>query len=189
MKDRIRKTLEQTAELHTALAAQAGEIERLARLIIEALSAGRRLYVMGNGGSAADAQHMAGEMVGRFLAERRALPCVALSTDTSILTSVGNDYGFETVFRRQVEALVGEGDVVLGISTSGNSDNVNLALEEARRRGAVTLGLIGGDGGRMAGLCEACVCVRAGDTPRVQEGHQTIIHIICALVESSLCGG
>ncbi len=189
MQAEIHSILEQTAALHRALAGQAEAIERVVRLIADAMAAGGALYVMGNGGSAADAQHLAGELVGRFEMERRPLPCVALTTDTSVLTAVANDYGVEDVFLRQVRALVRRGNVVMGISTSGRSANVNRALEEARRRAAATVGLSGRDGGGMVALCDALVCVPADETPRIQEAHQTIIHIICRLVERELCGG
>jgi len=189
VRDEIERTLRQTAALHEALAGQAGAIERLVRVVLDRLRAGGGLYAMGNGGSAADAQHLAGELVGRFQMERRPLRCLALTTDTSVLTAVANDYGVGEVFARQVQALVGEGDVVMGISTSGRSANVNRALAAARRRGAATVGLSGRDGGEMARLCDALVCVPADETPRIQEAHQTIIHILCALVERELCGG
>ncbi len=188
MKAEIEEVLRETARLHEALVGQAELIERMARTIAEALRSGRRLYAMGNGGSAADAQHLAGEMVGRFLMERRPLPCQALTTDTTVLTAIANDYGVDEVFVKQVQAFAREGDVVIGISTSGNSANVNLALEEARRVGAVTLGLTGGGGGRMTGLCDLTLIVPADHTPRVQEAHQTVIHILCLLVERELFG-
>ncbi|PLX75718.1 MAG: phosphoheptose isomerase [Desulfuromonas sp.] len=157
-----------------------------ARQLTEVLGAGRKLLVMGNGGSAADAQHFAAELVGRFLLERRPLPAIALTTDTSILTAVGNDYGFEEVFSRQVEALAVPGDLVLGISTSGNSANVIRALEVAKTRGCVTAGLLGRDGGRIASLVDFPLTVPCQQTPRIQEAHQLIIHIICDLVEKEL---
>jgi len=188
MKDEIQRILRETAALHEAMVEQADAIEQVARLIIGALADGKALYVMGNGGSAADAQHMAGELVGRFERERRAFRCVALTTDTSTLTAVANDYGFEQTFARQVQALAQEGDVVLGISTSGNSANVNCALEEARRAHAVTIGLAGRDGGAMRERCDAFLCVPAEVTARIQEAHQTTIHILCRLVECELGG-
>ena len=189
MQTEIRRILSETAALHIALTERADAIEAVVRAVAEALGAGGTLYVMGNGGSAADAQHMAGELVGRFLMEGRPpLPCQAFTTDTSVLTAIANDYGLEEVFLRQVQAFVSAGDVVMGISTSGNSANVNLALKEARARGAATVGLAGRDGGAMRGLCDAIVCVPSdGPTPRVQEAHQTIIHIICGLVERQVC--
>ena len=188
MKDKIARIIRETAALHEALVGCADAIEAVARLIVRALGAGRSLYVMGNGGSAADAQHLAGELVGRFEKERRPLPCLALTTDTSVLTAIANDYGAEEVFVKQVQAFAGEGDVVMGISTSGNAANVNRALQEARRSGAATVGLSGRTGGQMAPLCDALVCVPADHTARIQEAHQTVIHVICHLVESELFG-
>jgi D-sedoheptulose 7-phosphate isomerase len=187
MKNRIEAAIRETIALHEGLIEQAALVEQIGRRLAEALRAGGTLYVLGNGGSAADAQHMAGEMVGRFLLEGRPpLPCVALTTDTSVLTAVGNDFGMDEVFVRQVQALVGEGDAVLGISTSGNSANVNRALEEARRRGALTVGLIGRDGGAMAGLCELALVVPGKSSPRIQEAHATVIHLLCDLIERLL---
>ena len=188
MKTKAEAILKETAALHEALVGLSENIEQVARLIVNALAAGRCVYVMGNGGSAADAQHLAGELVGRFEMERRPLPCLALTTDTSVLTSVANDYGVEEVFLKQVQAFAGKGDVVVGISTSGNSANVNRALQEARRKGAVTIGLTGRTGGRMASLCDGLLCVPADHTPRIQEAHQTVIHIICHLAEQELFG-
>jgi len=156
--------------------------------VADALGKGRKLLVMGNGGSAADAQHFAAEIVGRFRLERRALPAIALTTDTSILTAVGNDYGFDQVFRRQVEALAEEGDVVVGISTSGTSNNVYGALLLAGERGCRTIGLLGRDGGTIAGIVDIPLTIPAQETPRIQEAHVTIIHLICELVEKRLFG-
>jgi D-sedoheptulose 7-phosphate isomerase len=182
----IEAILRDAAALHIALLGQAEAIEQAAKLIGDALAAGRSLYVMGNGGSAADAQHLAGELVGRFEKERRPLPCQAFTTDSSVLTAIINDYGVHEVFSKQVQAFVREGDVVMGISTSGNSRNVNLALQEARRRGAKTVGLSGKRGGQMLTHCDVAVRVPSERTPRIQEAHQTIIHIICHLVERQL---
>lgn len=157
-------------------------------LLTEALGHGRKLLIMGNGGSAADAQHFAAEIVGRFKLERRALPAISLTTDSSILTAVGNDYGFDTVFSRQVEALAQPGDIVFGISTSGSSPNVLNALLLARDTGCRTIGLLGGTGGKIAGIVDVPLVVPVRDTPRVQEAHVTIIHILCELVEKRLFG-
>lgn len=162
------------------------QIAQAVDCLAAAFQSGHKLLVMGNGGSAADAQHFVAEMVGRFKMERSALPAVALSTDTSILTAVGNDYGFDAVFSRQVEALAVKGDVVVGISTSGNSPNVRSALQLARERGCVTIGLLGKDGGSIKECCDIPLIVPSDDTPRIQEGHITIIHIICDLVEKKL---
>lgn len=164
----------------------APRIAEMAEMIVERLKGGGKLLVMGNGGSAADAQHFVGEIVGRFRMERPGLPAIALSTDTSIMTAIGNDYGFDVVFRRQVEALAVAGDVVVGISTSGNSPNVLTALELARERGCRTIGLLGRDGGTIGRMCDLALIVPSDDTPRIQEGHITIIHIVCDLVEKCL---
>ena len=154
--------------------------------LVETFNTGKKLLVMGNGGSAADAQHFAAEIVGRFKMERRGLPAIALSTDTSILTAIGNDYGFDRVFSRQVEALAVSGDLVVGISTSGNSPNVLQALKLARENGCRTVGLLGKDGGTIKDVCDLALIVPATDTPRVQEAHITIIHIVCDLLEKAL---
>jgi D-sedoheptulose 7-phosphate isomerase len=143
--------------------------------------------LFGNGGSAADAQHIAGEFVNRFsIEERRALPAIALSTDGGVLTCIANDTGFERVFARQVEALGARGDVCLAISTSGTSPNVVAAVEQARSQGLKTIGLLGRDGGRLAPLCDIALVVSSKDTQRIQETHNLIGHIICELVESAL---
>lgn len=164
------------------------QIAALAHILTETFKGGGKLLVMGNGGSAADAQHFAAEIVGRFKLERAALPAVALSTDSSIMTAIGNDYGFELVFRRQVEALAARGDAVVGISTSGNSPNVLAALALARERGCRTVGLLGRDGGDIKTVCDLALVVPSNDTPRIQEGHIAIIHIVCDLAEKALFG-
>jgi D-sedoheptulose 7-phosphate isomerase len=163
-------------------------IAEVVDLLAGAFRAGNKLLVMGNGGSAADAQHLAAEIVGRFKMERRALPAIALTTDSSILTAIGNDYGFDAVFTRQIEALAAPGDVVIGISTSGTSRNVSAALKLARTRGCRTVGLLGRDGGAIADLVDLPLVVPSCETPRIQEGHITIIHIICDLLEQELFG-
>jgi D-sedoheptulose 7-phosphate isomerase len=155
-------------------------------MLTTALAAGKKLLLMGNGGSAADAQHFAAEIVGRFRLERRGLPAIALSTDTSILTAIGNDYGFETIFRRQVEAHAVAGDVVIGISTSGSSKNVFTAMSLAREIGCLTIALLGRDGGTIKDIVDLDLTIPSQDTPRVQEGHITIIHILCDLIEKGL---
>lgn len=173
------------------------EIERtLAVTIAAVVSAlehafanGNKLLVMGNGGSAADAQHFAAEIIGRFKLERSALPAIALTTDSSILTAIGNDYGFDAIFSRQVEGLATSGDVVVGISTSGNSPNVKAALEKARERGCKTVALLGRDGGAIRETADIALVVPSFDTPRIQEGHITIIHIVCDLLEKRLFAG
>ena len=184
-------------EIATQLQAQKTLFETIARdmpqlmaemavRLIETFNSGGKLLVMGNGGSAADAQHFAAEIVGRFKMERRALPAMALSTDTSILTAVGNDYGYDSIFQRQVEAFACPGDVVVGISTSGKSPNVLNALKLARQLGCCTIGLLGKDGGGIKSVCNLALVVPSSDTPRIQESHITIIHIVCDLVEKAM---
>jgi D-sedoheptulose 7-phosphate isomerase len=162
------------------------EITVLVNMLTDLFQRGGKLLVMGNGGSAADAQHMVAEIVGRFKLERAALPAVALTTDTSILTAIGNDYGFDSIFSRQIEALATDQDVVIGISTSGNSGNILKALKEARARGSRTVGLLGKDGGSIKDVCDLALIIPSEDTPRIQEGHITIIHIVCDLTEKAL---
>lgn len=163
-------------------------ISTCAEVLVDVLKGGGKILVMGNGGSAADAQHFAAELVGRFKMERQALPAIALTTDTSILTAVANDYGFDDVFTRQIEALAQPGDVVLGISTSGNSRNVVNAFEHARKVGAKTIGLLGGQGGKMKGYADLTIVVPSEETPRIQEVHSMVIHLLCDLVEKSMFG-
>ena len=165
-----------------------GPMVQIAELISEALRSGNKLLTMGNGGSAADAQHFAAEMVGRFQRERAAWPAVALATDPALLTALGNDYGFEQIFSRQIEALAAPGDVVISLSTSGRSENVIRGLQTARARGCVTVGLLGGDGGTMKDLVDHALVVPSVNTPRIQEAHITMIHIICEYVEQALAG-
>jgi D-sedoheptulose 7-phosphate isomerase len=187
MIDEIKKQLQDHRALIDLLERDlAPLIAEMAGMTAAALANGCKLLVMGNGGSAADSQHFAAEIVGRFKMERRALPALALSTDTSILTAVGNDYGFESIFSRQVEALAAPGDIVVGLSTSGSSPNVLKALTVARERGCRTVGLLGRDGGSIRAACDLALVVPSTDTPRIQEGHITIIHIVCDLVEKAL---
>jgi D-sedoheptulose 7-phosphate isomerase len=155
-------------------------------LIAAALRRGGKLLAFGNGGSAADATHITGELVGRFLLERRGLPAVSLSDNASAVTAIANDYGYERVFARQVEALGAEGDVALGISTSGNSGNVLAGMEAARAGGLSTIGLTGGDGGRLAAAADVCIVVPSDETPRIQEGHTLVAHVLCELVEQAI---
>ncbi len=166
----------------------AEQIARIAVRLVETMKIGNKLLIMGNGGSAADAQHFAAEIVGRFKMERPGLPAIALSTDTSIITAIGNDYGFERIFSRQVEALAAPGDALIGISTSGNSANILKALLTGRQAGCSAIGLLGKDGGTIKDICDLALIVPSDDTPRIQEGHITIIHILCDLIEQSLFG-
>ncbi|MBF0645932.1 D-sedoheptulose 7-phosphate isomerase [Desulfuromonas acetoxidans] len=162
------------------------QVEAVAQALCNALKQGHKVLVMGNGGSAADSQHLAAELVGRFLKNRAALPAIALTTDTSILTAVANDFGYDTVFSRQVEALAQPGDVVIGISTSGNSPNVLAGLQVARDKACVTVALTGRNGGKMVDGVDLPLNIAVDDTPRIQEAHLTLIHILCDLVEREL---
>ncbi len=164
-------------------AALGPDIARFAEHAAACIAAGGRVFWMGNGGSAADCQHLAAELVGRFERERRGLPSIALTTDSSILTSVANDYGFESVFARQAEALCFDGDLLVGLSTSGNSANVLRAMERVAGRDVYRVGLTGAGGGRLAEVCDLCLKVPSNVTARVQEAHIVIGHIVCDLVE------
>src|SRR5262245_35993464 len=159
-----------------------------AEAIVESLRAGGKVLVFGNGGSAADAQHLAAELVGRFVRDRRALPALALTTDTSILTALGNDFGFEAVFRRQIEAHGRTGDVAIAISTSGRSPNVLEAARVARERGLVTIGLTGRGGGALAPMVDHLLDVPHQDTARIQEVHGMVVHVLCEIVEGAFAG-
>ncbi len=185
----IAKRLEESAEVKRAIAkSKISQIANMVNLIIEAYKAGGKVVLFGNGGSAADAQHIAGELVGRFRLDRQPFPAIALTTNTSTLTAVANDYGYEVVFSRQVEALVNEKDVVIGISTSGNSPNVIEAIKTAKMKGAKTIGLTGGDGGKLAEVADLVLAVPSDSIPMIQEAHITIGHIVCELVERELSG-
>jgi len=165
------------------LGTQVPLLQQAGQIIVEAIVAGHCVYLLGNGGSAADAQHIAAELVGQFKRLRRALPAVALTTDTSSLLSISNDYGFGHVFARQVEALVRAGDVVWALSTSGNSPNVTEAVQVARGLGARTIGFTGRSGGKLKPLCDLCLCADHTASDRIQETHQLAYHMICDYVE------
>jgi D-sedoheptulose 7-phosphate isomerase len=181
------RVLKEAAAAHERMAANVAPVAAVAEAITNALKHGGSVLVFGNGGSAADAQHFSAELLGRFEQERRAWPAIALTTDTSALTAIGNDYGFDRVFARQLEALGKKGDVAFGISTSGNSPNVLRALEAANARGLVTVAMTGrgGDAGKIARLH---IRVDEERTARVQEVHHTLLHAICELVEKELNG-
>jgi D-sedoheptulose 7-phosphate isomerase len=175
---------------HQRVVAGMGDVGAVLDRMVEAISAclrtKKRVYVFGNGGSAADAQHVAAELLGRYRLERRALPVMALTTDTSALTAIGNDLGFQRVFARQLEGLVGEGDVVWALSTSGSSANVLEALRVASERGATTIGFTGRTGGRLAELCTHVLHVPHDEADRIQEAHVLAYHYICERVEAAL---
>ena len=172
----LNKLLEKMKNLYT-------DIEKAASKISYAIAGGKKLMICGNGGSAADSQHMAAEFVNRFLRERKPLPAIALSVDTSNLTSIANDYSFDEVFSKQLEALGNEGDVLIGISTSGNSKNIVRAFESAKKKGIFTIGILGKDGGKIGQISDLNLIVDSNSTPRIQEMQIFIIHTICQMVE------
>jgi D-sedoheptulose 7-phosphate isomerase len=187
--DRVLQIAAESAQLKARFFGEnAGLLARCAQALVERLLADGKILIFGNGGSAADSQHFAAELVGRFLHERRALPALALTTDTSALTALGNDYGYEHVFARQVEAHGRGGDVAIGISTSGRSPNVLMALQKARAGGLLTVGLTGRGGGKMADLCDFLIDVPHQETARIQEVHAMVIHILCELIEEAFVG-
>lgn len=161
-------------------------INEAASLCIKALQSGHKILLAGNGGSAADAQHIAAELVGRFETERQALPALALAANSSTMTSIANDYNYDTVYRRQIQALAQAGDVFIGISTSGNSANVVAAIEQCKQQGVLAIGLTGESGGDMLELCDLCLRVPSTNTARIQETHIVIGHIICSLIDKAL---
>ena len=163
-------------------------IEKAGLICSDALGKGNKILLAGNGGSAADAQHIAGELVNKFGAERRALPALSLTTDTSVITSISNDYGFSRIIARQVEALGNKGDILIVLSTSGNSENILNGISEAKKKGLVIIGLTGKTGGKMKDLCDLLITVPSDETPRIQEAHIMAGHIICSLIETSLFG-
>ncbi len=184
---RVREILLESADVKRALAEEAGAaIAAAASLVAETFARGGKLLLLGNGGSAADAQHLAGELTGRFRRERDALPAIALTANTSDLTAIGNDYAFDRVFSRLVAAYGREGDAVLAISTSGNSPNVLEAVREARHRGLRSIGLTGRGGGKLAPAVDVAIVVPSADTQRIQESHIAVGHVLCELVEEAL---
>lgn len=183
--DVVSAALDEHGKTFDAVSDLKGEIRECGEILIETFRRGNKVLVCGNGGSAADAQHLAAEFVGRYETERVSLPAISLTTDTSALTAIGNDYGFEKIFARQVESLASEGDCLVAISTSGNSPNVIAAVMEGRRRGAKVIGLSGAGGKKLASLCDASIMVPASRTARVQEAHITICHIWCEMVDAA----
>jgi D-sedoheptulose 7-phosphate isomerase len=179
-RERVRETIAVFERLDLEAVARAAEA------VVAAYRAGRKLILFGNGGSAADAQHIAAEFVGRFLIERRPLPALALSVNSSAVTAIGNDYGYEDVFARQLRAQGTEGDVAIGLSTSGNSANVLAAVAAARELGIVTVGFTGGHGGKLAGAVDHPIVIPSDLTPRIQEGHLMCAHVLCEIVETTL---
>lgn len=170
------------------LSANLDVIREIADVIIKAYKDKRCVYLIGNGGSAADAQHIAGELIGRFKINRRPLPAIALTTDTSVITAIANDFGYETCFARQIEALAKPGDVLLAFSTSGNSKGILNAVQVAKSLRAITIGFTGKDGGLLKSIVDICLKIPSDNTPRIQECHITVGHIICSIVEKEIFG-
>jgi D-sedoheptulose 7-phosphate isomerase len=186
IQDVLNHSINEHLSLVSSVAQFTPAISNIVLMIMDAFRSGNKLLIFGNGGSAADAQHIAAELVGGFITKRAALPAIALTTDTSILTSVGNDYGYEHVFSRQVEAIAKPGDVVLGISTSGNSGNVFKALVAARQLDCRTIGLLGNDGGKIKDITDASIIIPSKDTARVQEMHILIGHLLCEAINYAI---
>ena len=182
IEDIMKRNIEGTKEF----LGQAGQIQKVAQAIESCFRNGNKLLIMGNGGSAADAQHIAGELVGRFKLERKGLPAIALTTDSSVMTAWANDYSFDSVFARQVEALARERDILLGLSTSGNSKNILKAFEKGREIGTYNISMTGGTGGELVRISDLNINYPSADTPRIQEGHMLAYHIICELVEGNI---
>ena len=189
MKQFIEAEFSKTLANFNRMAVDEGLKENIARAVemcLASLRAGGKILFAGNGGSAADAQHWAGELVSRFYYDRPGLPAIALTTDTSILTAIGNDYGYDYTFARQVEALGHRGDVLVVISTSGNSPNILRAAQAAKDRGVSVIGFTGQSGGKLAPLSDLCFCIPSDETPRIQEGHEFVGHLLCALIEAGM---
>jgi len=187
LEGKVRGLLKESIKVkEKTLQEQSKIIAQIAKRIIQCYQQGKKIIFFGNGGSAADAQHLATELISRFQKERKSLPAISLTTDTSALTAIGNDYGFEKIFSRQVEGIVGKGDLVIGISTSGNSLNVIEGIKEAKRKGAYTVGFLGATGGELRNLVDLAFCVPSQVTARIQETHITVGHIICQIVEEEL---
>jgi D-sedoheptulose 7-phosphate isomerase len=190
LKSAIRSNLLESSRVLASLADKSGDVERAAEILIAAYRGGKKMVLFGNGGSAADAQHLATELTNGFTIHNRpSLPALALTTDTSALTAIGNDFDFEQVFSRQVESMVNAGDVVIAISTSGNSKNVIRGAEMAKKRSAIVIGFTGETGGKLKDFCDVCIRVPSNDTPRIQESHITVGHALCALIEQACFPG
>jgi D-sedoheptulose 7-phosphate isomerase len=187
MEERIQSEFQKLSDHFLELKRQAGVIRQAAEICIQALRAGNKLLFCGNGGSAADAQHLAAELIGRYKKERAPFPAIALTVDSSALTAIANDYGYECVFRRQVEGLGQKGDVLIGLSTSGNSPNVLSAIACAKERGLSTIGLSGITGGKLRELADVAICVPSSVANTIQEMHIAVGHVLCDLIESALC--
>lgn len=187
MKDWIRKIIEEKKRLLENLSqGYIDQVEQAGAVLADILKAGNKILLAGNGGSAADAQHFAGEIVGRFTMERKSLPAISLCVDPSVMTCIANDYGYEQTFARQIDGLGNKGDAFIAISTSGNSPNLINALSAAKQRGLTTVALLGKDGGKMKGLCDYPLVVPSSCTPRIQETHTLTVHILCQMIEQEI---
>jgi D-sedoheptulose 7-phosphate isomerase len=188
MQDKIKRIIEESQSVKTSLLSEKtlALIEKAAKRIIEALKHGGKVIVFGNGGSASDSQHMVAELVGRFKKERAAMPAIALTTNTSTITALSNDYGYDVSFKRQLEALGKKADIAIGISTSGMAKNVIATLLKAKEMGLATIGLTGTGGGALKDIADLSIVVNSHDTARIQEAHILIIHILCELIEDAL---
>ena len=182
----IEETLERSTKIITDLHDLSDEINKTANLIITAINKNRKIIIIGNGGSAADAQHIAAEFLGRYKLKRKSIPAIALTSNSSTTTAIANDYGFSDIFSRQCESLVSKGDVVIGISTSGNSENVVKGLKTSNKNGGLTIGLLGNKGGKIKNIVDVSLIVKDTSIPRIQEAHRVIYHIICEIVEKEL---
>jgi D-sedoheptulose 7-phosphate isomerase len=186
MREKIAELLKESIDVkNKMLESQVGEIEKLAKAMLDTIKSGRKILLFGNGGSAADSMHIAAELVGRFRKERKAMPAIALTANISILTALGNDYSFEYIFERQVEALGNKGDMAIGLSTSGSSKNVAAGILKASKMGLKTAALTGSKIGELSKIADLCIKVPSLNTPRIQEAHITIGHIVCELIEDA----
>ena len=182
----IEETLQQSTKIIADLYNLSDEINKTANLIITAINKNKKIIIIGNGGSAADAQHIAAEFLGRYKLKRKSIPAIALTANSSTTTAIANDYDFSDVFSRQCESLVSKGDVVIGISTSGNSENIVKGLRTSRKNGGLTIGLLGNKGGKIKNIVDISLIVKDSSIPRIQEAHRVIYHIICEIVEEEL---
>ena len=182
----IEETLERSTKIIADLHDLSDEINKTANLIITAINKNRKIIIIGNGGSAADAQHIAAEFLGRYKLKRKSIPAIALTSNSSTTTAIANDYDFSDVFSRQCESLVSKDDIVIGISTSGNSENVIKGLKTSKKNGGLTIGLLGNKGGKIKNIVDIPLIVKATSIPRIQEAHRVIYHIICEIVEEEL---
>ena len=182
----IEETLQQSTKIIADLYNLSDEINKTANLIISAINKNKKIIIIGNGGSAADAQHIAAEFLGRYKLKRKSIPAIALTSNSSTTTAIANDYDFSDVFSRQCESLVSKGDIVIGISASGNSENIVKGLRTSRKNGGLTIGLLGNKGGKIKNIVDISLIVKDSSVPRIQEAHRVIYHIICEIVEEEL---